>query len=292
MKLATVAINNRSFPALISGDSYINISAHFPDAPRSMVELIEQWDNFSVRVKELESAKVEGKLEDVSIEAPIRRPGKIFAIGLNYADHCEETNMDLPDKQIWFTKATTATHPPFAPLEIPPVSDSLDYEIEMVVVIGKRCKNVPKERFEEVVFGYATGNDVSVREWQIATSQWSLGKSFDCSAPFGPWITTKDEVTEPHELDVQLYVNDELRQSSNTKHLVFKVGDMIEQLSHAMTLEPGDVIFTGTPGGVGFMWDDEKPVYLKSGDIVRGEVESLGSIQAVVKKGSSQTIIA
>ncbi len=292
MKLATVADNNRSFLGLVSGDSYIDISAHIPDAPNSMIELIEQWDSFSGQIKKLESAQVDGKLKDVRIEAPIRRPGKIFAIGLNYADHCEETNMDLPDKQIWFTKAATAAHPPFAPLEIPPVSDTLDYEVEMVVVIGKRCKNVPKERFEEVVFGYATGNDVSVREWQLATSQWSLGKSFDCSAPFGPWITTKDEVAEPHELDVQLYVNDELRQNSNTKHLVFRVGDMIEQLSHAMTLEPGDIIYTGTPGGVGLMWDDGKPVYLKSGDTVRCEIESLGAIHAVVEKGSSKTIIA
>ncbi len=289
MKLATLSLKNQTFPALVVGDSYINITKHIPAAPRSMKQVIETWDELKGQVAQLETATPDGKLSDATIEPPVARPGKIFAIGLNYADHCEETGNPLPEKQIWFTKATSAVHPPFAPIEIPAVSNTLDYEIEMVAIIGKRCRNVPAERFEEVIFGYATGNDVSVREWQIATPQWSLGKSFDTCAPYGPWITTSDSV-DPHNLDVKCYVNDELRQDTNTKHLVFNVGAMVEQLSQAMTLEPGDLIFTGTSGGVGMMWKGS-PHYLNEGDVVRCEIETLGTIETTVITGSSETFI-
>lgn len=134
------------------------------------------------------------------------RLGKIFAIGLNYADHCEEAGMPLPEKQIWFSKASSAVNPPFAPIELPAASDTLDYEAELVVVIGKTCRNVPADRWQEVVFGYCVGNDVSVREWQTETPQWTLGKSFDRSAPIGPWITTRDEV-DPHAVGLRSFVN-------------------------------------------------------------------------------------
>jgi 2-keto-4-pentenoate hydratase/2-oxohepta-3-ene-1,7-dioic acid hydratase in catechol pathway len=156
-------------------------------------------------------------------------------------------------------------------------------------VIGKTCRNVPEERFEEVVFGYCVGNDVSVRGWQKLTPQWSLGKSFDTTAPIGPWITTKDEV-DPHTLGIRSYVNDELRQNSNTMHLVFKIGAMIAHLSKAMTLEPGDLIFTGTTGGVGAVWQGS-PHFLKPGDRSRIEIDGLGVIEAVVESGSSATRI-
>ncbi len=283
MRLATISLEGKSFPALIVEGGYVDLTAHIANAPADMKELIVQWDDFRDKIAGLENAPADGSLEGVALDAPIGNPGKIFAIGLNYADHCEETGMDLPKEQIWFTKATSAVNGPFAQVEVPDASDSLDYEVEMVAVIGKTCRNVPADRFEEVVFGYATGNDFSIREWQLETHQWSLGKSFDTTAPFGPWITTGDAVN-PHELSITCEVNGELRQNSNTRHLVFKVGDMIEKLSKAMTLEPGDIIFTGTPGGVGMMWKG-KPHYLKIGDQVRCEIGSLGAIENTITAG-------
>jgi len=289
MKLATITTSGKSFPAVIFDDGYVDICKHLDSAPSSIIELISNWNTHSEQLSALTAENIDAPLDGVKFEAPIARPGKIFCIGLNYRDHCEETGTQVPDEQVWFTKPSTSIHAPFAPVEIPAVSDTLDYEVELVVVIGKKCRNVPAERFEEVVFGYATGNDVSVREWQIATPQWVIGKSFDTTAPFGPYITTADEV-DPHALDVKCFINNELRQSSNTEHLVFNIGDMISKLSQAMTLEPGDLIFTGTPGGVGMLWKG-KPHYLKEGDLMRCEIEKLGTIESKVIKGSSETII-
>lgn len=289
MRLATISSDGRSFSALIVDDGYVDLTAHIANPPADMQELILRWDDLRQEVADLANSPADGSLQDIVLEAPLARPGKIFAIGLNYADHCEETGMDLPTEQIWFTKATSAVNGPFSPVAIPAVSDSLDYEAEMVAVIGKTCRNVPADRFADVIFGYATGNDFSVREWQIETSQWSLGKSFDTTAPFGPWITTGDAI-DPDNLAITCEVNGEVRQNSNTRHLVFKMGDMIAKLSNAMTLEPGDIIFTGTPGGVGMMWKGE-PHYLKTGDRVRCEIEELGVIENMISAGSATTQI-
>ena len=289
MKLATLSSHGRTFPAIIVKDAFVEIGKHLPEVPDTMIGIIRSWDGIADKLQNLERIAPDGKLSAVTLEAPIPRPGKIFAIGLNYADHCEETKTPLPEKQIWFTKAATAVNPPYAPLELPAASDALDYEAELVAVMGRTCRNVPADRFREVVFGYCVGNDVSVRDWQLATTQWSLGKSFDRSAPIGPWITTADSV-DPHKLAIRSFVNGELRQNSNTRHLVFKLGAMIAQLSQAMTLEPGDLIFTGTPGGVGMVWQG-KPHYLKPGDRSRIEIEELGAIEGVVERGSAKTVI-
>jgi ureidoglycolate lyase len=157
----------------------------------------------------------------------------------------------------------------------------LDYEAELVAVVGKRCKHVPKEKAHEVVFGYCAGNDVTVRDWQFKTPQWMLGKSFDTHAPFGPAIVTADEIGEPHTLGIRAFVNGEKRQDSNTKHLVFNVYDQIAHLSQAMTLEPGDLIFTGTPGGVGAAL--KPPQFMKAGDVTRIEIDKIGAIEATVQ---------
>ena len=155
----------------------------------------------------------------------------------------------------------------------------VDWEAEMVVVIGKGGRHIPRDKARDHVFGYACGNDVSVRDWQNRTPQWIIGKGFDTHAPFGPWITTADEVGDPHALDIQCIVNGETRQSSNTCNLVFKVEDQLALLSQAMTLEPGDIIFTGTPGGVGMAMNPQ--VFLKPGDKVRVEIARLGAIEAM-----------
>ena len=155
-----------------------------------------------------------------------------------------------------------------------------DYEVELVAVIGKPGKHIPAERAQDHVFGYCVGNDVTERMWQHATSQWSLGKSFDTHAPIGPWIATADEVDDPHELDLCCSVNGQIRQSSNTKHLVFNLWEQIAHLSTGITLEPGDLIFTGTPAGVGAAMDPR--VFLKAGDVVRCEIEKIGVIEGVM----------
>ena len=290
MKLATASAQGRTFPIVVVGDAFVDIGKHLAGAPDTLIGIIRDWDNLAAALKALEGKTPDGRLSAVTLEAPIQRPGKIFAIGLNYADHCEEANTPLPEKQVWFTKAASAVNPPYAPLELPAVSEALDYEAELVAVVGRTCRNVPADRFREVVFGYCVGNDVSIRDWQMATPQWSLGKSFDRSAPIGPWITTADSV-DPHNLAIRSFVNGELRQNSSTRHLVFKLGEMIAHLSQAMTLEPGDLIFTGTPGGVGVVWQG-KPHFLKPGDRSRIDIEELGVIEGVVEQGSAKTVIA
>jgi 2-keto-4-pentenoate hydratase/2-oxohepta-3-ene-1,7-dioic acid hydratase in catechol pathway len=217
---------------------------------------------------------------DIVLHAPVERPGKIMGIGLNYADHAAEAAMEVPSEQLWFCKAVTSVADPFGPIQLPKVSTALDYEAELVFIIGKSCRHVTREEAPSVIFGYCAGNDVSVRDWQFKTSQFNLGKSFDTHAPFGPWIVTPDEI-DPHALDIRCLVNGEQRQNSNTRHFIFDCYDQIAFLSQAMTLEPGDVFFTGTPSGVGAVM--KPPKWLRSGDRVRVEIEGIGAIENVVQ---------
>ncbi len=221
-------------------------------------------------------------LNNVHLLPPLPRPGKILAIGMNYADHVRETGAAMPTRQIWFCKQPTAANGPFDPILLPKASTKVDYEAELVVVIGKGGRHLSRAEAPAAVFGYCAGNDVSARDWQMATSQWMLGKSFDSHAPFGPWITTADEIPNPHTLGIRCFVNGDKRQDSNTSNLVFDIWDQIAHVSEVMTLEPGDIIFTGTPGGVGLGMDPQ--VYLKEGDVVRVEIDKLGAIEAVCRK--------
>nr|WP_321440668.1 fumarylacetoacetate hydrolase family protein [uncultured Hyphomonas sp.] len=246
----------------------------------SMIELIAGWDEQQEALQDVVLAGAGKPLSSVRLQAPVTRPGKIWAIGLNYADHIEESKMEIPARQIWFTKAQTSINGPFDPILITHGAPFVDYEVELVAVIGKRAKHVPAGKASEYVFGYCVGNDVTERMWQHSGPQWSLGKSFDTHAPIGPWITTADEVADPHALEISCAVNGETRQNSNTKHLVFDIWAQIEHLSAAMTLEPGDLIFTGTPGGVGAAMEPKR--FLKPGDTVRCEIQSLGSIEGVM----------
>jgi 2-keto-4-pentenoate hydratase/2-oxohepta-3-ene-1,7-dioic acid hydratase in catechol pathway len=279
MKLAYYKAAGRRQIGVVQGERVIPLSALLPDAPTDMITLISDWDRLSQAIKP--SATDAGlPLADVTLLAPVERPGKVLAIGLNYADHIAETGNKPPEQQLWFSKASTSIHAPFAPIEVPKVSTQVDYEVELVAIIGKAGRHISREDAPHHVFGYCVGNDVSVRDWQRQTPQWMLGKSFDTHGPIGPWITTADEVGEPHRLDIQCIVNGEVRQTSNTKHLVFDVWAQIEHLSKVMTLEPGDVIFTGTPGGVGLA--RKPPVFLAPGDKVVCEIAELGVIEAVM----------
>lgn len=278
MKLVTFTQGGSPELGLVLGDKVVSISRAHPLLAKDMLELIARWPDVERDVRVIgETAADAVALDQVHLMAPIRRPGKIMAIGLNYADHIAESGMGTPEHQVWFSKASTATNGPFDPIDVPKVSAALDYEAEMVAVIGAGGRHIAKADAPRAVFGYCVGNDATERAWQHRTPQWVVGKSFDTHAPFGPWITTADEVADPHSLSIRCLVNGEVRQDSNTRHLVFNVWDQIEHLSQAMTLEPGDLLFTGTPGGVGAAM---KPMrFLKAGDRVRIEIDGLGAIE-------------
>lgn len=209
--------------------------------------------------------------------APLPRPNKIILIGLNYRDHAEEAKLPIPDVPTVFSKYATSVIGPREAIRIPRVSSMVDYEGEFAFVIGKRGRHIAREDALEHVAGYTILNDVSARDYQMKTGQWMIGKTFDTFAPMGPYLVSKDEITDPHALELKLYVNDGLMQHSNTSKLIFKIPDLIEYLSDVFTLEPGDVISTGTPSGVGFT--RQPPVFLKPGDRVRVEVSGLGALE-------------
>lgn len=276
MKLATYVAADGDRIGVVSADGLISLADHLPAAPRRMIDLIERWDEFKSKVAALQSRKPDVKLSEVRLRAPIPRPGKILAIGLNYKDHIEETKNKTPEFQTWFSKATTGVNGPFDPIALPAVSDKLDYEAELVAIIGRRVRGVSGQQAKDAIFGYCVGNDVSVRDWQTRVPQWVMGKSFDTHAPFGPWITTADE-TDATDLGIRCLVNGEVRQSSNTAQLLFDCRAQVEFLSQALTLEPGDVLYTGTPSGVAAAM--QPPIYLKAGDLVRVEIDKLGAIE-------------
>jgi len=277
MKLATFETGGAPQLGAVVGDRIVPLNAAAPGLPTDMIGLIKAWDAVEGEVRRIAEAGAGAlALETVHLLAPIPRPGKIWAIGLNYADHIAESGMGTPENQVWFSKAASSANGPHDPIQVPKISQALDYEAELVAVIGKGGKHIAKADAPAAVFGYCCGNDATERAWQHRTPQWSLGKSFDTHAPFGPWITTADEVGDPHALSIRCLVNGEVRQDSNTRHLVFNVWDQVEHLSHAMTLEPGDIIYTGTPGGIGAAM---KPMqFLKDGDRVRVEIEGLGAL--------------
>lgn len=277
MKLATFDAGAAPQLGAVIGDRIVPLNAAAPGLPTDMIGLIAAWPQVEGEVRRIAGAGAgSATLDSVRLLAPIRRPGKIMAIGLNYADHIAESNLGTPEHQVWFSKAPTAANGPYDPIQVPKVSQALDYEAELVAVIGQGGRHISRDAAAGAIFGYCCGNDATERAWQHRTPQWVLGKSFDTHAPFGPWITTAEEVPDPHALGIRCLVNGEVRQDSNTRHLVFNVWDQIEHLSQAMTLEAGDLIFTGTPGGIGAAM---KPMrFLKDGDRVRVEIDGLGAL--------------
>jgi 2-keto-4-pentenoate hydratase/2-oxohepta-3-ene-1,7-dioic acid hydratase in catechol pathway len=214
--------------------------------------------------------------DEVRLAAPIPRPPKIICIGLNYRDHAAEAGMAIPDVPTVFAKFPTAVIGPRDPIVLPRNSTRPDFEAEMAVVIGRGGRHIPEERWRDHVFGYTILNDVSARDFQLATSQWMIGKTFDTFAPIGPAIVTADEIADPHQLAISLTLSGEVMQSSNTSNLIFTVPRLIAHLSSVFRLETGDVIATGTPAGVGFA--RKPPRYLKAGDEVVIHVEGIGEL--------------
>lgn len=278
MKLARFEDANGIHIGKVADGHIINLSTALPQLPLSMRALIANMDTYKKEMEEVASPKI--PLSDIKLLAPIDDPQKFLAIGVNYKPHRDEAlaaGFDLPEiqYQLWFNKQVSCINGPYSPIEMPRVSDQLDYEAEMAVVIGKRCRHVSRDNARDVIAGYMIVNDVSVRDWQKRTGTMTLGKSFDTHGPIGPWITTDDEIQDPHNLNIRLTVNGDQRQSSSTSRMIANVYDQIAYLSTVMTLEPGDILATGTPEGVGIATGN----FLKVGDVVRIEIDQLGVIE-------------
>jgi 2-keto-4-pentenoate hydratase/2-oxohepta-3-ene-1,7-dioic acid hydratase in catechol pathway len=262
---------------VVTDEGVVDLAAAAPELPHEMTALLAAGPAALRRAAAAASnATTRLAIDALRLAPPILRPPKFLAIGLNYADHIAEAGLETPKLPTVFNKQSTCVAGPNDPVHLPRVSQALDYEGELGFVVGRRCRHVPRERAHEVIAGYLVVNDVSVRDWQLRVPTWTMGKSFDTHGPIGPWLTTADEVGDPHGLRLRTWVNGELRQDSNTKHLIFDCFALVEHLSTAFTLEPGDVVATGTPGGVGIAM--KPPRLLKVGDRVRIEIEGLGAL--------------
>ena len=251
------------------------------DIPNNMLAFLEGGEEvLNIAKKLCEQTKKKIPLTNIKLKSPIPRPPKILAIGLNYPDHLEEVRaagreMEEPEVPMVFNKQSLSVAGPFEEVHDPKVSEMLDFEGELAFIIGKKCRHIPKEEAHKVIAGFAIANDLSVRDWQLRSPTFTMGKSFDTHCPFGPAIVTSDEISDPHNLSIKTEVNGEKRQDSNTKHLIFDCYTLVEHLSTAFTLEPGDLILTGTPGGVGVV----EGKFLKAGDVIKIAISELGYIE-------------
>lgn len=274
MKLLSYKFNNKiSVGAVID-----NSICPAPETYRSMKHFLES-DLTAINQLQDKINKSSDLLpiNDVQLLAPILKPNKFFGVSLNYADHIEETGLDKPEYPTFFNKQNSCVIGPGDAIHRPKISEKLDYEGELGVVIGKRCRHINREQAPSVIAGYTIVNDVSVRDWQMRSHTWTLGKSFDTHGPVGPWIVTPDEIGDPHKLNIKTWVNEELRQNFSTKNLIFDCYYLIEYLTQVMTLEPGDIIATGTSSGVGVKMKPRG--YMKPGDSVTVEIENIGLLK-------------
>jgi acylpyruvate hydrolase len=293
---------NRAYTVLLAqrGDPRAEAMA---DAlvPADMIGILEAGERAQAAIREAEGyvreglgsgEQADGLMRDgvvfmhreVALRAPIPRPGKLILLGLNYRDHAEETGQKIPEVPTLFAKYNNSVVGPGATILIPRTTEQIDYEAEFAFVIGRHGHHIPRERALDYIAGYTIINDVSARDYQFVTSQWMVGKTFDTHCPMGPALVLKDEIPDPHTLDLNLSIAGEVLQRSNTRQLIFKIPETVEYLSQVMTLEPGDVISTGTPAGVGFT--RKPPRWLRPGETVRVEIVGLGVLENPVAKAS------
>ena len=270
---------NYRIGALISRNEIIDLTSLVSNENLSAQQILDCFDlenGFLERAKTAIANNSLPKISRAEIElcAPVPHPNKIICIGLNYLDHAEESGAEIPKSPIIFSKFNTCIAAPQQPIILPKNSAQVDYEAELAFIIGRRAKNIIKENAMDYVFGYTNFNDVSARDFQFADGQWQRGKSCDTFAPMGEFVATTDEITNPHDLKIQFRLNGETLQDSNTKELIFKIPELIAFLSASITLEPGDVVATGTPPGVGFA--RKPPIFMKDGDTAEVEIEGLG----------------
>lgn len=276
MRIARFTHGGSTRLGLVDGDTVIDVGTADPSLPTDLGAVLAAGTLGSVGATAATAPRI--PLADVRLEAPIPLPPNFIAIGLNYADHVKESGMDKPKMPVVFNKQVTCVTGPFDPVDVPTAAPTMvDYEGELGVVIGTRCRNVPKERAHEVVAGYLVVNDVSVRDWQLATPTMTMGKSWDTHGPIGPWMVTADEIPDPHDLRIKTWVDGDLRQDESTALMLNDCWELIEFLSTAFTLLPGTIIATGTPAGVGFKMQPSGCV--NPGSTVRIEIEKIGVIE-------------
>ena len=291
MKLVTYKYKNSTGIGSLIEEGVIpfSLNKYLPD---NMLEFLQGGKDLTKEAQVLcSNSKSLIPIKEIILQAPIVRPPKIIAIGLNYKDHIEEVRatgreMATPEVPMIFNKQSLSAAGPYDDVHDPKVSDMLDYEGELTIVIGKKCRHVSRENAKDVIAGYCVANDLSVRDWQLRVPTFTIGKSFDTHCPFGPAIVTPDEVSDPHNLSITTHVNGEIRQDSNTKYLLFDCFDLIEHLSTAFTLEPGDLILTGTSSGVGAAAGK----FLKKDDVVKISISELGFIENRVIDEPDSTI--
>ncbi|MGQ9364973.1 fumarylacetoacetate hydrolase family protein [Azospirillum sp. ST 5-10] len=277
-----VSFDDGGVPSLgaVRGNGVVPVSGLFDGAPRSLRALIAAGAPLQAEVARRVAEAPEAAL--VPLDAcrllpPVGDPGKVVCLGLNYADHAKEGGHAVPDYPSLFLRCTTSLIGPGASMVVPACSERLDYEAELMIVVGRRCRHVPEERALDVVFGYTAFNDGSVRDYQRRTAQWTAGKNFDGTGPIGPWVVTADALPPGAAgLRIRSLLNGETMQDSDTGRMIFGVARTIAILSEIMTLEPGDLIATGTPAGVGHA--RRPPVWLKPGDTIAIEIEGIGTL--------------
>jgi 2-keto-4-pentenoate hydratase/2-oxohepta-3-ene-1,7-dioic acid hydratase in catechol pathway len=271
-------------------ETHRDIPASFPQRMTDLLETGERLRSYTSDLiehvhgllpehsGELQQQRLLLKMADVHILPPVSDPPKIVCLGLNYRDHAEEARVPLPERPLLFSKPSTTIVGPEDPVVYPKSSTQVDYEVELAAIIGKRGKDISESDAFDHVAGYTVFNDISARDIQFADKQWFRGKSFDTFAPIGPCLVSRDQVSDPHNLKMELRVNGEIRQRSTTANMIFKIPQLIAFISNVMTLQPGDIIATGTPAGVGFYAKPEKRL-LKPGDLMEAEIEGIGLLR-------------
>ena len=277
MSFVTFQLDGQQHAGVVSNENVVSLqSAGFAD----VISVLAGGDAALRKAAEVAANPPEGAsfpLSSVKLCAPIPKPTKIICVGLNYRDHAIESKMEIPTRPTIFSKYNNTVIASGDEIILPKNSEKPDYEAEFAFVIGKGGRHIKAEDWQQHVFGYMNLNDVSARDVQLAVSQWVMGKTFDTFAPMGPYLVTADEVEDPHNLTISLSVNGEVLQNSNTRELIFKIPALVEFLSGIMTLEPGDIVSTGTPSGVGFSFNP--PKWLKPGDEVVVKVQGLGELR-------------
>ena len=280
MKLVTFSRNGASHIGALTSrngqEVVVDLNEAQPGLPGDMVAFLEAGESALAQAQAALASGPAYPLADVKLLAPVPRPGKIICIGLNYRDHAIETNSPIPDFPVVFAKYANTVIGHGDAIVLPKVTEQVDYEAELGFVIGKRCRNVSEAEALSYVAGYLPVNDVSARDYQTRTSQWTMGKTFDTFAPMGPALTTADEVADPHNLRISLTIGEETLQDSNTRELIFNIPQLVASLSEVMTLEPGDVISTGTPPGVGAARTPKR--WIRAGETVSVTIEGLGTL--------------
>lgn len=287
MKLASIKTSNGERAAIYDGGTFIDIQATDPSLPGRLRCILDQGEATLAKVAALKNNPKAVRINpsDVTLLSPVTEPNKVICVGLNYKDHAAESGLPVPREPVLFSKFPTALTGHDQPIVLPPVSNKVDYEAELVLVIGTKGRNIKAADAMKHLAGYTIGHDVSARDWQLEKDgkQWMIGKTFDTFAPCGPYLVTRDEIADPHKLNIKLRLNSHTMQDSNTSQFIFTIPEIIAYISQVVTLLPGDLIFTGTPPGVGMA--RKPPVLLKAGDLCEVEIEGLGILRNPVVMG-------